>query len=89
MPEQPTKLQDENGVRVTLEYIQRDVAETKENVKTLRALFTSFETERLSKVEIAIVKLASEVEPIKRVVYGLVAMILTGVIGAVLYMVIE
>jgi hypothetical protein len=57
-----------NGTKVTLEYIRRDIEEIKEDIKDLKDDFIT----------------RAEFEPVKKLVYGIVALVLTGVISAVL-----
>ena len=57
-----------NSLNLTLKYMQRDIDEIKRTVKEDKSGYVSRE----------------EFDPIKKIVYGLVGLILTGVIGALM-----
>lgn len=60
-------------VEATLEFIKRDIHEIKESMKELKKTYVT----------------QDEFEPVKKIVYGLVALILTSVIGGLLAIIIQ
>lgn len=83
---------DENGVKATLEYIQRDIREIKEDVRGVRDQFNTMEAGRLSDLEKKFAefsaRVSAEMKPIRMLVYGLVAIILVAVVTAIVMIVI-
>ena len=78
-----------NGISATLGYIQRDIAEMKESMNTLRETFQNFEAGRLTKLEIDFARSLVDLGLLKKIVYSLGAVILLAVVGALIRMVIK
>jgi ABC-type uncharacterized transport system ATPase subunit len=65
---------DRTGViEATLEFIKRDIGEIKSAMKEIREDFIT----------------RAEFEPVKRIVYGMVTLILTAVVGALIALVVQ
>lgn len=64
--------ENNNGTQTTLEYIKRDIGEIKATLKENDTKYVS----------------QKEFDPVRRIVYGLVSLILVAVVGAVVAIVI-
>lgn len=93
-----TKGQVKNGVDVREVYGLIDKMRTEiggsiktvdDKVTSLDKRFLDFELGRLTTLEIDFAEYKAELVPVKKIVYGMVAIILTGVFGAILFLVIR
>lgn len=78
MPEEKTTLNE--GTKVTLDYIQRDINDIKTDIKDLKGQYVTQDTLALTK---------DKVERLEKIVYGVIALILSAVVVAVMALVIK
>lgn len=75
---------EEGKIQSDIEYIKRDVSEIKDSFRELKAeyvLRTEFNTYRQ--------EVADKLEPLKKIVYGAVSLILTAVASGLLFLIIK
>ena len=60
-----------------------------DKVTALDKRFSDFELGRLTSLEVNFAEYKAELGPVKKLVYGMVSIILTGVLGAILFLVLR
>ncbi|MEK6881182.1 MAG: hypothetical protein AABY22_16295 [Nanoarchaeota archaeon] len=86
-----SKMTKKNGITTVqiYELVNQVRKELSDDIGELRKSFQDFELGRLTNLEKDLEGLKSGFDPVKKIVYGLVGIILTGVIGAILFMVLK
>ena len=80
---------NQNGIKTAIDFIRKDIAEIKANIIRLNDTFQTFEAGRLTSLEKDFAAHQADMKIIKKIVFGLVGLILTGVVVAILALVLR
>ena len=79
----------QNGIKEELTGLRRDMQEVKSSLKEMNETFRAFEAGRLTTLEVFVAKLSAEVEPLKKFVYGIMAVVGLAFLGALITLVVK
>ena len=80
---------NQNGIKTAIDFIKKDIEEIKSSIIRLENTFQTFEAGRLTSLEKDFASYKADVNIIKKIVFGLVGLILVAVVGAILTLVLR